>query len=95
MEQLTFQLLNNWNAARWIRLIIGVGAGIQAVYAGDTVMGAVSAFLLLQAFTNTGCCGNACAVNKSDNDDVDLAKQFTKPIEYTVETTKDNGNKNR
>ena len=48
---------------RWLRLGLGIFIAIQAVQSQDTLSGFISALLLFQAMTNTGCCGaNGCAV---------------------------------
>lgn len=48
---------------RWIRLVAGLFFAVQAVQIHDTIAGLISAMLLVQAFTNTGCCGvSGCAV---------------------------------
>ncbi len=50
---------------RWLRLGLGIIAGIQAILFHDTLLGFFSAFLLFQTVTNTGCCGaGACTVPK-------------------------------
>lgn len=72
METFKQTLLTNWNFMRWLRLSIGVYAAIQAVLMHDTVLGFFSAFFLVQAVTNTGCCGTQACVapaveKKSDN----------------------------
>ncbi len=55
-------LLTGWDFMRWFRLGLGVFIAIQAVQTKDSLSGAIAAFLLFQAVTNTGCCGaSGCA----------------------------------
>jgi len=65
METIKQILFTNWHLMRWLRLGLGIIAGIQAFIFHDTLLGFLSAFLLFQTVTNTGCCGaGACAVPK-------------------------------
>lgn len=66
METIKQTLFTNWNFMRWVRLGLGLIIGIQAIQNHEPVLGLLSAFLLFQAITNTGCCGsNGCAVPRS------------------------------
>lgn len=66
MEIIKQTLFTNWNFMRWVRLGLGLIIGIQAIQNHEPVLGLLSAFLLFQAITNTGCCGsNGCAVPSS------------------------------
>ena len=57
------RLLTNWNFMRWIRLLIGIYIGIEAIRTQEIISGFFAVFFLFQAFTNTGCCGaNSCTV---------------------------------
>ncbi|MGN6601332.1 MAG: hypothetical protein ACTHK8_02720 [Ginsengibacter sp.] len=63
METIRETLFSNWNFMRWLRLVLGIIAGIQAIQFHDTLLGFLSAFLLFQSLTNTGCCGaGGCSV---------------------------------
>jgi hypothetical protein len=87
VEQTELRLTANWHAAHWIRLLLGLVVCFQAVYASDGLLGVVAAFLLLQAFTNTGCCGTTCAVNPIAKPDVSaIDKQFGNAV---VDNSKD------
>ncbi len=56
-------LFTGWNYMRWIRLILGILIAIQAIVQKDVLSGLLATFLLFQAGTNTGCCGDAsCTV---------------------------------
>jgi len=55
--------IGNWGIMRWLRLLLGLYLGYQAFILNDSFSGFLSAFLLLQAITNTGCCGSGgCSV---------------------------------
>lgn len=48
---------------RWLRLGLGIIVGIQAIEMHEMLFGFLSAFLLFQSVTNTGCRGTAvCTV---------------------------------
>ncbi len=64
-------LLNNWNLMRWLRLLFGLYLGYQAFVLKDSMSGFLGAFLLIQAITNTGCCGSGgCSVPAVKNKDI-------------------------
>lgn len=66
METIKETLFSSWNFMRWLRLALGIIAGIQAIQFHDTLLGFLSVFLLFQSLTNTGCCGaGGCAVPRS------------------------------
>lgn len=61
-------LLTGWNFMRWLRLILGLYMGVQAIMLHDAFSGVFSAFFLFQSLTNTGCCGaGGCAVPMSSS----------------------------
>jgi hypothetical protein len=61
--QLKSRLLAPWNFMRWLRLILGIYVGIQAIMLTDALAGLISVFFLYQAVMNTGCFGaESCAV---------------------------------
>ncbi|MDI1354257.1 MAG: hypothetical protein PSX36_05045 [bacterium] len=61
MKDLKATLLTNWNFMRWLRLVLGVYVGVQAILMRDPLSGLISVFFLYQSLTNTGCCGvNSC-----------------------------------
>ncbi len=63
METIKQALFTGWNFMRWLRVAFGIFFGVQAFQTHDTFVGIVSAFFLLTAITNTGCCGNrSCTV---------------------------------
>ena len=74
MQAITQTLFTNWHFMRWLRLAIGIYAAVQAVQMHDNMMGFLGAFFLIQAVTNTGCCGaQSCAVpiEKKNSDKVE------------------------
>jgi len=63
IEAIKQTLFTQWNLMRVIRLAAGIFLAVQAVQIHDAIAGFISAILLFQAFTNTGCCGvSGCAV---------------------------------
>jgi len=65
MKTIKQTLFTDWHFMRWLRLGLGIVAAVQAIIFHDTLLGFLSAFLLFQTVTNTGCCGaGACAVPK-------------------------------
>lgn len=59
-------LLTGWNFMRLLRLGMGIFIGIQAIQYHDVLSGLIAAVFLLQAATNTGCCGSSgCATNNN------------------------------
>jgi hypothetical protein len=63
IETVKQTLFTQWNLMRWIRLAAGLFFAVQAVQIHDTIAGVISMILLVQALTNTGCCGvSGCAV---------------------------------
>lgn len=60
----------NWTFLRWLRLGLGLFVSYQAVLSHDVLAGFVASILLLQAVTNTGCCGTrGCSVSGSSKND--------------------------
>ncbi len=63
IEAIKQTLFTQWSLMRVIRLVAGLFLTVQAVQMHDAIAGFISAILLFQAFTNTGCCGvSGCAV---------------------------------
>lgn len=65
-------LFSDWHLMRWLRLGLGIYLAVQAVQLHDTLAGVIAAFFLIQAVTNTGCCGaGSCAIpTKTKTDDI-------------------------
>ena len=67
-------LLTNWNFMRILRLGLGIYIAVQAVENQSILSGIFAAFFILQAVTNTGCCGSSgCAVpiKKSNSNQIE------------------------
>ena len=65
-------LFSDWHLMRWLRLGLGIYLAVQAIQLHDTLAGVIAAFFLIQAVTNTGCCGaGSCAIpTKTKADDI-------------------------
>lgn len=69
-------LLKGWSLMRLMRLALGILFAIQAISFHEAIAGVVSVFFLVQAISNTGCCGaEACVAprvgqNKNEGPDV-------------------------
>ena len=64
IESIKTTLLTQWSLMRGIRLAAGIFLAVQAVQMHDAIVGFIAAILLVQAFTNTGCCGvSGCPVH--------------------------------
>ncbi len=74
--------LTNWHFMRWLRLGLGLMAGVQAIQLHDSLAGFVSIFFLFQAVTNTGCCGSTVCVapqeTTSKKEDVEIQYEEVK-----------------
>ncbi len=71
---ITQTLFTNWHFMRWLRLAVGIYVAVQAVQMQDTMLGFFGAFFLIQAVTNTGCCGvQSCAapIQKKNSDKIE------------------------
>lgn len=63
MNTIKEQLMSGWHPMRWLRLVVGIIALVQAIGSGEAIFGLVAAFLFFQVYTNSGCCGPAgCAL---------------------------------
>jgi len=57
-------LLTSWNFMRFLRLGAGIFIGVQALLYRDVLAGLIASVFLLQAATNTCCCGTSgCTTN--------------------------------
>jgi len=76
-------LLTDWHAMRVIRLIFSGTVAWMAWQDGNLMLGFLSALLLLQVITNTGCGARGCSVPRSNyrNPEPDI-------IEFTEIKTK-------
>lgn len=55
------RLLTNWDAMRWLRLVIAVMFLFAAISRNEPFAYAAAVFFGFQAIWNVGCCGAACA----------------------------------
>lgn len=56
-------LLKNWDFVRTLRLLIGLGVGGYAAWAGDYFLAALGGLFIIQAVFNLSCCGSGgCSV---------------------------------
>ena len=63
MNTIKEQLFSGWHTMRWIRLVIGIVAMVEAISSGEAIFGLVAVFLFFQVYSNTGCDGSAgCAL---------------------------------
>ena len=73
-----YNLLNNWNVIRVIRLVLSVIIMAQAIQIHDALFGFLGCFFMYQALSNTGCCGvNGCASAIQKNTDNSEQTEFT------------------
>jgi hypothetical protein len=71
-------LLTGWNFMRFVRLGVGIFIGVQAIQYRDALSGLIAGVFLLQAATNTGCCGTSgCSTNTNYN-----TKKTVEEIEF-------------
>ncbi|HMT52548.1 MAG TPA: hypothetical protein PLC27_03405 [Saprospiraceae bacterium] len=59
-------ILTGWNWMRWLRLSAGLFILFQAYFSKDNFSAFLGSILLLQAITNTGCCGSSgCNISET------------------------------
>ena len=65
LQYLLNTVFSNWHFMRWLRLGLGLYLVWQLFQRPDIFTGAVAAFFLFQAITDTGCCGaGGCSVRE-------------------------------
>lgn len=75
-------LFSDWNLLRWLRLAISIYLIWQGFHLKDNFALFIGSFFLLQAITNTGCCGaGGCELPKEK---MSPNKKDTEDIDYTV-----------
>lgn len=68
MEALKETLTTGWTLKRALGGAMGLFVAIQAIVLKDALLGAFSAFFLIQIATNTGCFSSAgCGVQVNDS----------------------------
>ena len=56
-------LLKTWDFVRTLRLLIGLGVGGYAAWAGDYFLATLGGLFIIQAVFNLSCCGSGgCSV---------------------------------
>ena len=78
-------LLTDWHAMRVIRLIFSGTVAWMAWQDGNMMLGFLSALLLLQVITNTGCGAGGCSIPRSN-----LRNSEPDEVEFTEIKTKAN-----
>jgi len=83
MNNLKNRLLHNWNAMRWVKLILGGWILVTAIQAADYAFSFFGGFFVITALTDTGCCATgACysppATGKSNENLQDVEFEETK-----------------
>jgi hypothetical protein len=71
-------LLTNWDAARIIRLVLGLGIGIFAVAKAEYIFLAFAIWIFLQGLFNLSCCGTGCNTPSEKHEKHDLFKDQIK-----------------
>lgn len=63
--------MKNWNIARIIRLIAGIGFGVYAIVGKEYILLLIAGLLLIQAVFNISCCGaGGCSPDGSKQQEV-------------------------
>lgn len=60
------RLLENWDAVRIIRLILGVAGVAYSIYIQDYFLMALGGIFILQAAMNWSCCSGGCSSSAND-----------------------------
>ncbi|MBR8705419.1 hypothetical protein [Bacteroides pyogenes] len=77
-------VLRQWNAARIIRLVAGIGLGVYAIASKEYPFLFLAIFFLAQAILNISCCASgACASDSSENQ---VYKDIIKPYDPEKES---------
>jgi len=71
-------LLTDWHAMRIVRLVFAGIVAVTAFQDKNPGLGLLSAFLLIQVITNTGCSSSGCGIsNRKQIRDKDETIDFT------------------
>ena len=81
------RLLENWDAVRIIRLILGIAGVAYGIYIQDYFLMALGGIFILQAVMNWGCCSGGCSYSGNDKAKY---KDIVKNYDFNKE---DNNNK--
>ena len=72
-------LLKNWDVARIIRLVAGVGIGIYAIVSKDYMFLLLAGLFLFQALLNISCCGAGGCSTSNTASQKQIYKEQIKP----------------
>lgn len=72
-------LLKNWDMARIIRLVAGVGIGIYAIVSKDYIFLLLAGLFLFQALLNISCCGASGCSTSDTASQKQVYKEQIKP----------------
>jgi uncharacterized membrane protein HdeD (DUF308 family) len=61
-------LSRNWDVARILRIVLGLGLGVSAVATSEYILLALAVWLLLQGILNISCCGTTCGLHDDKPD---------------------------
>lgn len=87
-ETFKYNLFNNWNVVRIIRLALSVIIIVQSMQMHDILFGVLGSFFMYQALSNTGCCGvNSCAPTYTSTQ-----KDIDEEVEFSEVKNNNNGN---
>jgi hypothetical protein len=63
-----YNIINNWNFLRMLRLIIGLGILYEAIHSNDIFLGLMGLLFAGMAILNVSCCGSGgCYVPANKN----------------------------
>ena len=83
MSTLKQMVFTKWHLVRLFRLGIGIIMLVVAIQNRDWVIGLLSAFVLYQALTDTGCCGSqGCYSPKTRKMAYTVSPSSDETIEY-------------
>jgi len=71
-------IFRNWNIARIIRLLAGLGLSIYAFTSKEYAFLFLAGLFLLQAVLNMSCCGTGGCSSSNENDQKQVYKQDIK-----------------
>ncbi len=74
------RFLGKWDAARWLRLLLGTGFVIYGLHNNDSYVIVLGILFLLMALLNWSCC--AAGGCNASSDKKALYKDFVEPYEF-------------
>lgn len=74
------RFISNWDAARWLRLLSGIGFMVYGLYGADFYIVFLGVLFLLMAVLNWSCCsGGSCSTSSGKKS---LYKDYVKPYKF-------------